>query len=271
MIAFPPMSETLYSIRMRASFDGQHVCGAERVVARASACTVANELLNRAFSEGVGEVDEAHCTLDRIDPGQVRYEKLPDVTTFEVDCCGSGRLLSARLLYEAGVPEAIAEQAVQLLALGAAPGGRVMRGAVLMDIQSGKRLETDPERGVRVSRMDIAEAKRSELLQRLADEGLTHHRVCEALVLAGKVATTPGIVAELCWSDAPDYLPGYVCSAHNGYQRITKMKKAGDKTGGRIFFVDRDVADVKDIIAYLERQPVLFDDLGMMTACKGQF
>ena len=49
----------------------------------------------------------------------------------------------------------------------------------------------------------------------------------EALVLATKVQSCPGIVGELCWSDDPDYTVGYV--ACNGiYHRIPNMKEMGE-------------------------------------------
>ena len=56
----------------------------------------------------------------------------------------------------------------------------------------------------------------------------------EALVLATKVQSCPGIVGELCWSDDPDYTVGYV--ACNGiYHRIPNMKEMGNPIGGRVF------------------------------------
>lgn len=264
------MSEALFSVRMRASCAGQHVSGAERIVERASVGVVSNELLSRALARGNDELDEAHCTVERIDPLYVDYKQLPDITTYEVDDRTAGRLLAVRLLNNAGVDTGVAENAVQLLAEGAAPDGNVMRGAVLMDMSSGERLEADPARGVRVSRMDLVEAKRAEITQTLTEQGMGHHRVSEALVLAGKVMHAPGVVAELCWSDAPDYLTGYVCSARNGYQRISKLKSPGEKTGGRVFFVDRSIAVMNELVEYLERKPVLFDTLGDVSIAEGR-
>ncbi|MCM2265664.1 MAG: 6-carboxyhexanoate--CoA ligase, partial [Desulfuromonadales bacterium] len=92
-----------------------------------------------------------------------------------------------------------------------------------------------------------------------------HHRVAEALVLAGKVLRAPGIVAELCWSDAPDYLSGYVADPRHGYQRITRLKAVGDGFGGRALFVRASGWNPEEFVAYLERQAVLFDGLGTIT------
>ena len=88
------------------------------------------------------------------------------------------------------------------------------------------------------------------------------------MILSGKVLNAPGIVAELCWSDAPDYVTGYVAAPQCGYQRISQLKAAGDKRGGRVFFVDRTKVTVTVLVDYLERQPVLFDAAGTIAPLK---
>ena len=47
----------------------------------------------------------------------------------------------------------------------------------------------------------------------------------EAIVLATKVANCPGIIGEICISDDPEYVTGYVSSKEIGYRRIKKMKR----------------------------------------------
>jgi 6-carboxyhexanoate--CoA ligase len=61
-------------------------------------------------------------------------------------------------------------------------------------------------------------------------------RVKEALMLATKVSAHPATVAELCWSDDPEYITGYVASKKQGYQRIMKLKEYAHE-GSRIPFV----------------------------------
>jgi len=140
-----------------------------------------------------------------------------------------------------------------------------MRGAVIMNALTGERLESDRARGVRASRMDVANECRPDIEARLSRAGLGHRRVLEALVLAGKVLSAPGIVAELCWSDDPDYLAGYVADPVHGYQRISLLKPADDYHGGRIFFVKPGILSIAEITNYLERQPLLFDRLGKIS------
>jgi len=255
------MISPLYSLRMRASSNGQHLCGAERIVPVELVSCTNQELIERALGSGAERPDEIHCLTQRIEPGDVRRYPLPEIRSWQVADAIAGRQLAGRLLVAGGVCQEAVEQALTALAAGPAPGGKVMRGAMIIDAESGERLEADSSRGVRVSRMDLAPACRGDLLELLAKAGLGHHRVAEALVLAGKVLHAPGIVAELCWSDDPDYLTGYVSTPAGGYQRVSPLKYSGDSRGGRAFFVDRRQWSLAEFVDFLERQPVLFDSL----------
>lgn len=256
------MKPFLYSVRMRAEQGGGHCSGAERIVPVAELPALTAELMARALANGAAP-DAVHCSVERI-AEEIPHSPLPAVASHAVPEWRTGRACARALLLQAGVAPSAADAALTVLAAGPAPGGRVMRGAMLIDALTGTRLEPDPARGVRVSRMDLAPAARSSILADLAATGLGHPRVAEALVLAGKVLRAPGIVAELCWSDDPGYLAGYVADPVRGYQRITPLKAAGDLLGGRVFFVRRDGWDREACIAYLERQPVLFDTIGVI-------
>ncbi len=142
-----------------------------------------------------------------------------------------------------------------------------MRGAVILDVQTGNRMEKDPARGIRATRMDLTAECRDTLVVHLQQAGLGHRRVVEALVLAGKVMSSPGFVAELCWSDDPEYVAGYVASPLQGYQRISALKPKGDSIGGRIFFVDSSAVEVSEMTDYVENQPVLFNRPGKVLPC----
>jgi 6-carboxyhexanoate--CoA ligase len=225
-------------------------------------------LIERALSAPLGPPDKVHCNSEQIDPATVHFATLPDVHSYQVSSVQEGRLAATQLLVSAGLAETFAEHAVAALVEGAGPDGAVMRGAVLMDALTGERLEYDPARGVRVSRMDLLSTCRSDVETLLANAGLDHHRILEALILSGKVMLAPGVVAELCWSDAPDYVTGYVAAPQCGYQRISQLKAVGERHGGRVFFVDRSKVTVSDLVDYLERQPVLFDAAGTIAPMK---
>jgi 6-carboxyhexanoate--CoA ligase len=259
------MEPCLYSVRMRASSHGQHLTGAERIVSAAAASEVVAALTQRAMLCPGGPATEVHCSLERIDLASLCTGRLPDVSTYQVDNWRTGRQAASCLLKQAGVSVEVAAQAVHVLAKGAGPDGRVMRGAVIMDAASGERLESDSARGVRVSRMDLSAELRPELERTLAAAGLEHPRVLEALVLAGKVLQAPGMVAELCWSDDPAYATGYVADPRAGYQRITALKPDGDWRGGRVFFVDTKMTSLTALVDYLECQTVLFNAAGAIS------
>ncbi len=258
------MEGSLYSVRMRASKRGCHVCGAERIVAESEVVKLTADLTRRALHAGNGKPDEVHCTVERVAAEAISYFRLPDITINRVDDYREGRDLAEQLMVKAGVSQAVAGQAVSLLARGAGPDGQVMRGAVIMDMASGQRLEEVPARGVRVSRMDLTSNCRAELEPLLSGAGLGHRRVIEALTLAGKVMRAPGIVAELCWSDDPLYTTGYVAAPQLGYQRISALKEPGDPLGGRVLFVDSRLVDLKELVDYLELRPVLFETIGQI-------
>ncbi len=259
------METSLYSVRMRASSHGRHLAGAERLVTEVDVCAVTAALMQRAMRCPHGPADEIYCSVERIDSQMVLYAALPNLTTYEVQDWQEGRRAAHCLLVRAGVSSDVAARAVSLLANGAGPEGTVMRGAALLVAATGERLETDLGRGVRVSRMDLAPEFRPILEHNLAAAGLDHHRVQEALILAGKVLRAPGIVAELCWSDATDYTTGYVAAPQFGYQRISALKPAGDRRGGRVFFVNQPDISLAALVDYLERQAILFNASGTIS------
>lgn len=265
MIISQPMAPSLYSVRMRASLHGQHLAGAERIVDEAAVIEASSALVARAMDASHSPADEIHCRVERIETTEVVYQRLPDVSTYQVDDWQQGRLAAAWLLANAGIQKDIATRAVELLADGAGPDGAVMRGAVLMDAKTGARLEGDPSRGVRVSRMDLVPENRQFIEQLMLSKELGHHRILEALVLAGKVLSAPGIVAELCWSDDPSYITGYVADSQNGYQRISELKQTGDMSGGRVFFVDLSKTSIAELVEYLEGRVILFNACGMIS------
>ena len=251
------MPDRLYSLRMRAERNGEHCSGAERIAPAAALPALAAELVARALAHNSGAPEVVHCHIDRL-PGALPCRPLPDVRTYAVPDWMAGRACAKGLLLRAGVAAPAVDAALQLLADGPAPGGRIMRGAMLIDALTGRRLEADPARGVRVSRMDLEPQARAGILATLAAAGLGHQRVAEALVLAGKVLQAPGITAEVCWSDDPDYLAGYVAAPQVGYQRISCLKEAGDRHGGRALFVRPAGLDLPVLVDFLERQAILF-------------
>jgi 6-carboxyhexanoate--CoA ligase len=261
MLIFAPMTQPLYSLRMHSSLGGYHLSGAENLVAPALLDAAATRLIQRALQHPLGSADQIHLTVELVKPETLEQGSLPALRTLTVASVAEGRALVRTLLSQAGVAPAAAARAMQELADGAAPSGRSMRGAMLVDSRSGQRLETDRSRGVRVSYLGIAPRLEQQLGRQLEALGLNIPHVREALVLAGKVSMHPAVLAELCWSDDPDYTAGYVCSRELGYLRIPLLKPVGETRGGRAFFL-RPGADLPELVAWLEARPVLFERIG---------
>jgi len=247
---------------MRASSGGRHISGAERIVPLEKMDLTVQELVARA--RGKAKLPEQIVIhIECLGDMSPRTMTALDVVTLNVPDVIAGRTAASRVLQAAGVSARAAETALSHLSRGAAPSGSTMRGALVMDAQSGERLEPDHERGVRASRFDWSDEASLNIDRSLSAVGLTHFRTREAIALATKVAHAPGMVAELCWSDEPDYIAGYVASRTTGYVRIPILKQIGDPIGGRAFFVDRNAVNLDELITYLQNEAVLITEAGV--------
>jgi len=242
---------------MRSSLNEEHLSGAERIV-NGNVGQVIPELMNQAVSSHKMP-DRIVLSLDAIDPSSVIYTAHLNIRTLDSLSPEDAEKAAADILKNNGVSPVAVESAFRLLRTGPARGGKNMRGAVIMDSVSGERMEPDSSRGIRVSRVDYTGDARHLLANRLKDEGIFHRRVLDALAIATKVADRRETVAELCWSDDPEYTTGYVASLKSGYIRITNMKEKGNPAGGRVFFVIRQGLNLEEYIHYLERQPLIID------------
>ncbi|CUH96819.1 6-carboxyhexanoate-CoA ligase [Propionispora sp. 2/2-37] len=245
----------LFSVRMRAAqggaheVGGKHISGAERLVKKECLSTLAAYMLERALTHSRGEADFINITVEAVACSAIRKIKCLAIQTVAVDHIAAGRAAAREKLIQAGVTRQAAAKGLELLT-GLTHS---LRGAMLVCAATGKRLDKTGERGVRVSRMDVEDEQAYH--HWLSRQGYQNIHIKEALVLASKVSSAPGIRAELCWSDDPEYITGYVASPA-GYTRITHLKPFGSEVGGRIFFVAPNAA-VDEITAYLENQPVL--------------
>ena len=241
----------LVSVKMRASLSGLHVSGAEKIVPVSSASKVASRLVERALSHERGTPDFINVKIESL-PSDILHLKALPVKTHAVATPAEGRALAARLLAEAGIANAD-----EIMARF--PETHSLRGAMLLDADTLERLEPDQSRGVRATYMDDAAA-----LAR-GTAGVKNH-YAEAIVLATKVQNAPSIIAEICVSDDPDYVTGYVATRELGYRRITVLKEKGDPNGGRIFLYRGPRDGVAKTIEFLEKTPVLVDDIPTLSS-----
>jgi 6-carboxyhexanoate--CoA ligase len=254
-------SPYLYSVRMRASAGDRHISGAERLVSADMTAVTVQELLERARGKGI-DPDQVVITIDSLQNAVIVNIQALDLKAFTAHDVAECRNAGRKVLQAAGVSLTAIENAFMLIERGAGYSGATMRGAMLMDAMTGERFEPDQARGVRVSRFDWSSDACVAVDRELTHIGLTHFRTREALSLASKVAHAPGVIAELCWSDDPDYTAGYVSSLSTGYVRFPFMKKKGLTTGGRAFFVNRAVSDLDALLSYLQKEPVMITRIG---------
>lgn len=236
---------TLYSIKMRAAKNGQHVSGAEKILPENAAAETAAALTSRALHHSLGQADFINLKIEAVREEEILHLPALPVSSHPAATVQESLQIMSRLLRELGLPDP--EQIVKLLQ-NAAP----MRGAILFDAATCNRLEVDHERGVRVTYMDAAGQ---------TDGSCCKNHFREALVLATKVAHAPGMLAEICISDDPDYVTGYLASLKHGYVRLAPLKNTGDAHGGRVFICDSRLAKPQAIIDFLEKQKVLVEHM----------
>jgi 6-carboxyhexanoate--CoA ligase len=250
----------MWNIRMRASknecrtrqgtLTEFHISGAEGIF-DASEITRANgDLIKRALTHPRGAPDKIVITLEKVS-GRPLKSAVLSVETAESASPDAARVLIRAKTVRLGISAPALAAAFRVLY-----SGNVMRGASLISSVSGKRLEPDKKRGIRVSCFGTDRASDAALSEKLISLGLNNTTVKEALLLASKVASCRDIIAEICVSDDPDYTTGYIASRKFGYLRILNIKKTGSMCGGRVFFV-REGADTGRVISYLQNKPVV--------------
>jgi len=271
-----------YSLKMRASQQvgegeqkhEQHISGAERIVNRESVEAVCSAMVRRAMTHSKGDPDFINVKIEKIHESDIQVLKALPVTRIDVDTWQEG-LEKAFELVNKTVCDGLlrndeqGERSASFDSSHSREGENLgvlndfkeklpellretfpMRGAMLYDIATGTRLEPDHARGVRATYMDALHSS-------VVDSCKNHFN--EAIVLATKVANAPGMVAEFCISDDPNYITGYVASKELGYVRIMKMKEMGDENGGRIFLFDSRKASAEECIEYLQKKKVLVE------------
>ena len=250
-----------YSLKMRASQQvgegenahEQHISGAERIVARENVEAVCSAMVKRAMTHSKGDPDFINVKIEKVHESDIRILKALPVTRVDVDTWQEGLEKAFELitpLMGNGSDNQRSSQELREKLQELLKATFPMRGAMLYDIATGKRLEPDQDRGVRATYMDALQGN-------VVDSCKNHFN--EAIVLATKVANAPGMVAEFCISDDPNYITGYVASKELGYVRIMKMKEKGDENGGRIFLFDSRKADTEECIDYLQKKKVLVE------------
>lgn len=242
----------LYSIKMRSSkMKGnltEHISGAESISNEENLEKVVSLLLKRAINHPKGKSDFINIKLEEIKKEEITYiEPLP-VTTVSVENYLDGFNVVKKILENMGIYKNKSNNIVRIIR-----SISNMRGAILLDINTFQRLETDKQRGIRATYMDF-EGNGMETLNKSIEKNA---HFLEALALASKVVNCEEIIGEVCYSDDPNYTAGYVASKKYGYVRITKLKESGVTRGGRIFLYDSSLSNKSKCIEYIENKKII--------------
>jgi len=221
----------------------QHISGAEKILAENELGETAAALLSRALHHAKGRADFINLKVEVIKPDEITYIDALPVSTYNAATPEDGQKAIGEFLEKLGIQNVAA-------IMHEFKNTYAMRGAMLLDADTLERLEPDQDRGLRATYMDA-----EHTLNRQANDCKNHFQ--EAIVLASKVVHAPHIIAEICISDDPDYVTGYIAAPSIGYVRITRLKEMGCPDGGRIFLYRGSHKDVPECIHYLENQKVL--------------
>ncbi|MGF6907273.1 6-carboxyhexanoate--CoA ligase [Fusobacterium sp. PH5-44] len=239
-----------YSIKMRTSkYINQkeiHISGAEKIISEEEVNNTANLLIKRAISHPKGKPDFINIKIKKVIEEDILILDALKVSTENTLTPEEGRNKIIEILVNLEISNG--EKILNLL-----NDTFSLRGAMIIDINDLQRLDKDVERGVRATNMDSTNSHYSSLHNK------NHYK--EAIVLATKVINAPGIIAEICISDDPDYTTGYIASKKFGYIRITNIKELGSENGGRIFLYSGNKNDIDKTIKYLEQQHVIVKNI----------
>lgn len=244
----------MWGIRMRASRKSyEHISGAEGIYEESEIRKTCESYIKRALTHSRGKPDEIVITIEKIRQKPKTIPLMP-VTTLKCNSTEKAKAIITQKLKFLGISKRAVDIGFTVL-----NSKKTMRGASLILAKSGRRVEPDMDRGVRVSRMGIEKSVEKNLLEKLSRKKINTARLMrikEALMLASKAASWPDVIAEACISDDPDYTTGYIASKEFGYLRIPNIKREKKMHGGRVFFI-RETADIASLISYLERKPAI--------------
>lgn len=230
--------------------NSEHISGAEGIYDESEIPKACESYIKRALTHSRGKPDEIVITIEKIRQKPKKIPLLP-VATLKCNSPEKAREIITQKLKSLGISKKAIDNGFVVL-----NAKKTMRGASLILLKSGVRVEPDKERGIRVSRMGIEKSTEKNLSEKLSKAKINTTTVKEALVLASKAASWPDVIAEVCISDDPDYTTGYIAAKEFGYLRIPNIKRGKETHGGRVFFI-RETADIASLISYLERKSAI--------------
>ncbi|MGV3188438.1 6-carboxyhexanoate--CoA ligase [Staphylococcus chromogenes] len=221
----------MYSIKMRASEDNQHISGAETICEAKDIEQVIAAYFHKGFQHENGDADFLNLKIEKITSPLVQLQALPII---EVQSQTFKQLALDRKITDKAM-----EQAWQYIT-----NPTCYRGAIILDATTGERLDNFGERGCRVTHF---------CFQHQSSKSPLNERVRDALSIASIIQSNEGVVGELCVSDDVNYTTGYFADA-KGYHRLHNVKMKGSRVGGRIIFVNQKF-QLESFLYFCQQQP----------------
>ena len=144
----------LYSVKMRSAQGGpheqggRHISGAERILSEEKIEQAIVAMLHRAQKHQRGMADFISLKVEAVKTADIFYRPLLPLSSCLADSVMAGRKAAVEELVKAGVStEAAAAGISRIINLRDS-----MRGAMLLDADTGLRVDSLGERGVRVSK-----------------------------------------------------------------------------------------------------------------------
>ena len=215
----------MYSIKMRASHEDIHISGAETMCEFEDLENYLKKYFNKAFNHENGNIDFLNLKIEKVKAPIQTLVALPVVE---------------QLAKQTGVSEYALNKGLEFI-----KNDITYTGAIILSAQTGQRLDSTEQRGIRVTQLAFKTCKCN---------GEISERVKDARALATCINAFEGVKAELCVSDDLHYTTGYFASPKLGYRRIFNIKEKGTRHGGRIIFVDEGI-NLNAYVSFLETVP----------------
>ena len=151
----------LYSVKMRSAQGGaheeggRHISGAERILPEEQLDYAVLTMLHRAREHERGRADFISLKVEEIKPQDIVYKPLLSFSTCPVKTAQEGHRAAVAELERAGVKPKAALKGLEMLE----NLHDSMRGAIVVDCESGMRIDGMGERGVRASKMDCVNSR----------------------------------------------------------------------------------------------------------------
>lgn len=222
----------MYSIKMRANENGIHVSGAETICDEQQIPEVLQTFFHKGFHHDNGDADFLNLKIEKVTTPLKTIAALPIIEE------------TSQSLEQICLAHGITKQALNK-GMNYIFNETAYTGAVIVNAQTGERIDESGSRGIRVTHFCFEDQSRVPI---------TRSRVQDALTIASCVTAFDHVMGELCVSDDLHYTTGYFASVQQGYHRIHNMKPSGTRYGGRVIFVDESLP-LEAYVSFLQQQP----------------